>query len=62
MDWHKDLPPKTEQVWDIVAKAMLLKSGGSVVVTEAEMKTAAVTPCEIAIDSTGMFHFRIEHN
>ena len=59
-NWHPDLPPGTEEVWDIVAKALLLRLGGSVTITRDEMHRACETPCLIAIDGCGAAHFRIE--
>lgn len=60
LTWHKELPPDTAEVWDVTAKALLLRLGGAVVVSEAELMQAAATPCEIAIDDQGAFHFRVE--
>lgn len=60
MDWHSDLPRGTEEIWDIMAKALLLRLGGSVTVSEAEMAAAAETECQMAIADGGVFRFRVE--
>lgn len=60
MDWHRDFPPDTEEAWDMMAKALLIRLGGSVSLSELEMRQAAETACEIALDETGAFHFRRE--
>jgi len=60
-DWHSDLPPGTEEMWDMIAKVMLLRAGGSVVIDKNELRRAAETPCQISYDAdTGTANFRVE--
>jgi hypothetical protein len=48
--WHDDLPPGTEEVWDMIAKALLLRLGGSVTLSEAELRVAGETACEVRVE------------
>lgn len=58
LNWHSDLPPSTEDVWDMLAKVLMLRSGGPIAVTERELKDAAKVECEVALEKDGTFHFR----
>lgn len=58
LDWHSDLPPSTEEVWDMLAKVLMLRSGGPVAVSERELRNAAKVECEVALEKDGTFHFR----
>lgn len=58
--WHRDLPPGTEEVWDMIAKALLLRAGGAQVsFSVTELEAAGKTPCEIQVTNAGV-HFRVE--
>lgn len=59
-DWKTDFPKGTEEMWDIMAKSLLLRFGGSAHLTTSEMKQAAQTPCFIKISETGDLLFEAE--
>lgn len=58
VDWHTELPPSTEEVWDIVAKVLLIRLGGSVCIPQEEARMASEASCEISMDDAGSFYFR----
>jgi hypothetical protein len=58
---NRELPPGTEKdILDIIAKALMLRAGGSVVLTENEREQAAAVQAEFEIDRYGALTFRIE--
>lgn len=57
--FHPDLPGETREVWDILAKALMLRVGGGVTVTKEELRNAASTPCEIALNDDGSITLRV---
>lgn len=60
MIFHRDLPPMTEEVWDIVAKTLMLRVGGFVAITKQEIETAQATQATISLEDNGSIVFRIE--
>ena len=60
--WHRDLPPDTSRLMDVIAKALMIRAGGSVRLTDAELHAAAVADSEIALDGDGSILFRVERN
>lgn len=60
--WHRDFPPEARELWDIVAKALMLRFGGRVNVSADELRAARETAAEIEIDPSGGIQFRIELN
>jgi hypothetical protein len=59
--WHRDLPPNSEEVMDVIAKALLLRAGGSVVLSDDELRQAANTQAEVELRD-GDIAFRVERN
>lgn len=58
--WHRDFPPDTREMWDVVAKALMLRAGGSVELTAEELRSAAMVQAEIELASDGAIAFRAE--
>jgi uncharacterized protein (UPF0216 family) len=56
---HSDFPKGLEEMWDITAKAMLLRAGGAVYIERTELENAAKTPCEMEMLENGIL-FRME--
>ena len=57
---HSDFPKGLEEMWDITAKAMLLRAGGAVRITQSELENASHTPCEIEMMEDLSIVFRME--
>jgi hypothetical protein len=63
MQWHRDLPPRLEEVFEVVAKALMIRAGDpGVVLSREELQDAADTQTEIALDEEGCVYFRVERN
>jgi len=62
MAWKRDLPEDAREVWDILAKALMMRAGGSVTIPPSALKEAAETQAEIAYADDGSIVFRIERN
>lgn len=60
--WHRDFPPQAQEMWDVLAKALLLRLGDYVHVSADELRVAKETAAEIELDSAGGIKFRIERN
>ena len=60
--WHRDLPPDTSQVMDVIAKALMIRAGGSVRLTAAELHAGVAADSEISLDDDGSLLFRVERN
>lgn len=59
-DFHEQLPNGAEAVWDIMAKAMLLRCGGQVIISAAELEAAAKTKCSLALGKNGQIVFKVD--
>ncbi len=60
--WHRDFPPDAREMWDIAAKALMLRMGGSVNISEHDLQDAANTIAEFEINKDGSLSFRVERN
>ena len=60
MTWHRDFPPQAHEMWDILAKALLLRGNGGVTITRHAIVTAQQTACEIELADNGNLNFRVE--
>lgn len=59
--WHRDFPPEAREVWDIVAKALMLRAQTRAVrISAAELRAAAETQAEIELKADGSIGFRAE--
>lgn len=58
--FHRDFPPGAHEVWDILAKALMLRGEGSVLVTREELLKAKDTQCEVMLTLDGGIVFRVE--
>ena len=59
--WHRDFPPEAHEMWDMLAKALMIRAGGSVTVGLDEARAAADTQAEIEMRE-GQIIFRIERS
>lgn len=60
MTWHRDFPKGAREVWDVLAKALMIRAGGVAVVYEHELREAASTQAEIELGEHGEITFRVE--
>jgi hypothetical protein len=60
--WHRDFPPEGREMWDILAKALLLRLGDYVHVSADELRVAREAAAEVEIDQFGGIRFRIVAN
>ena len=60
--WHHDVPPDLKEVYEVVAKALMMRARcGMVVLTKEELLEAARTSTEIALDDdAGSLMLRVE--
>jgi hypothetical protein len=59
--WHRDLPDDSKpDAMDIIAKALMIRLGGSVTLTEDELRGAGSHQAEINMMDDGSLSFRIE--
>jgi len=59
--WHRDLPADTDRdVLDIIAKALMIRLGASVTMSQDEMRAAAATQAEFNLEADGSVSFRVE--
>lgn len=58
--WQRDFPADNQDMWDIVAKALMLRAGGSVHLGAEELREAAATQAEIELKQNGSLAFRAE--
>jgi hypothetical protein len=56
------LPPDLAEVFEVVAKALMLRLGDSVHLERDELVEAAETSTEIALTDSGTVVFRVERN
>lgn len=64
MAFHRDFPTDAREMWDVVAKALLLRfySGGEVILTQDQLRSAADTQAEIELKDDGSIGFRVERH
>lgn len=58
--FHPRPPKGAEALWDIMAKAMLIRSGGQVIISKAELETAAKTQCSMTLGDGGQMVFKVD--
>lgn len=61
--WHRDFPPDAREMWDVIAKALLLRigsAGSAVSISDAELRIAQETQAEIYLCGDGAILFRVE--
>jgi hypothetical protein len=58
--WHRDFDADVKEMWDILAKALMLNAGGSVTISRDALRVAAETQAEIQMDEHGTVTFRVE--
>lgn len=58
--WHRDFPPDASEMWDILAKALMIRAGGSITVPADEIRQAAQVQAEIELAEDGTISFRVE--
>lgn len=58
--WHRDFPSDAREMWDVIAKALMLREGGSVRLSAADLRAAAETQAEIELGPDGSIYFRAE--
>lgn len=59
MQFHRDFPEDAREMFDIVAKALMIRAGGVVLLTLAELRSAAETSAEIGWEADELT-FRVE--
>ena len=62
--WHRDFPPEAREMWDVLAKALLLRTRPScyVIFSADELRDAANTQAEVLLEDDGSIRFRIVQN
>jgi hypothetical protein len=60
--FHRDFPSDAHEMWDVLAKALMLRTGGVVTISAAELRAAASTQAEIELDDDGSIRLRAAHN
>lgn len=50
-EWHTQFPPGTERLWDLMAKAFVLRLGGSANFSVEELRAADKTPFRMRLDA-----------
>jgi hypothetical protein len=59
--WHRDFPPDAREMWDVIAKALMLRAQTSAVhISGDELRQAADTQAEIELHDDGSIGFRKE--
>ena len=58
--WHRDFPDDVREMWDVLAKALLIRAGGSVQIGVDEARAAADTQAEIELMQDGTILFIVE--
>jgi hypothetical protein len=56
--WHRDFPADAREMWDILAKALMIRAGGSVSISAEEYRAAAATQAEVTLKN-GTVEFRV---
>lgn len=57
---HEDFPLGCEELWDITAKALLLRFGGAVQISLTELEQAGRAACVIRVQGDGSIAFEVE--
>ncbi len=60
--WHRDFPDDAREMWDVMAKALMMRNGNSTILTAEELRTAAETQAEISLGSDGAIAIRAVTN
>jgi hypothetical protein len=62
--FHRDFPTDAREMWDVIAKALLLRfhNGCGVELTADQLRGAAETQGEIEFTESGSINFRIEQH
>jgi hypothetical protein len=61
--WHRDLPDNSKtDAMDIIAKALMIRLGGAVTLTEDELRAAGDRQAEFGIQDDGSVLFRVERH
>lgn len=60
--WRRDFPDDAREMWDVLAKALMLRTGGGVTVTETELRAAADTQAEVELTDDGSVRLRAVNN
>jgi hypothetical protein len=61
--WHRDFPPDASEMWQVIAKALLMRYPRPEVLIEVdELRSAADEQCEIELQDDGSIRFRKERN
>lgn len=61
--WHRDFPEQAKEMWEVLAKALMMQYANSVAfVSQDDLRQAAATQTEIEMKDDGSIHFRVERN
>ena len=60
--WHRDFPPEAKEMWDVLAKALMMRLGGNLILSPDEIRRASDTQAEISLGHDGAIAFRVETN
>ena len=60
--FHRDFPIDADDMWDVIAKAMMLHLGGSVCLSPLDLREAASTQAVVELLSDGSILFKVETN
>ena len=58
--FKRDFPPDAIEMWDVIAKALMIHLGGSVCLSPLDLREAAATQAEIELLEDGSVYFRVE--
>ena len=59
---HRDFPLDAREMWDVLAKALMIRAGGSVQVGLDEARIAGDVQAEIELLPDGTIEFRVERH
>lgn len=60
--WKRDFPYDAREMWDVLAKALMLRAGGNVTISHDELRCAATVQAEINLRADSSIEFRVERN
>jgi hypothetical protein len=58
--FQRDFPTDAREMWDVIAKALMIHLGGSVCLSQLDLREAAATQAEIELTDDGSIHFRVD--
>lgn len=60
--FQRDFPTDAREMWDVIAKALMLRAGGDVSISREALREAVDTQAEIDLKDDGSIQFRVERH